>query len=139
MAALETQCLRRLSHIPAIFFQLAQHEFALVGGPRLLQAFVRFLRALGRAAEYFRRQMMRFDPRRRANDDEPFDQIFQFAHIPGPGITQQHIDSGRAEFLLFLAVFLAEGAQEMRRQNRDVLYSIAQRRHVKWNHVQPIK
>src|SRR5713226_4209642 len=139
MAALEAQSRGRLRHVPAIFLQLAQNEFALVGAARFVQRGIRMLRALGHPAEQLWRQVVRLDACLRADDHQAFDQIAQFADVPRPGMAQQNVHRGVAEFARFLSVGGAELVQEMSRENGDVFLAVAQRRHEERNYIQAIK
>src|SRR5579859_250974 len=97
------------------------------------------MRAFGNASKQFGWKVVRLDARLRADDDEPFHKIPQFADISRPGIAQQNFHGGVAEFPGLLAVARAELPQEIVRQRGDVLSAVAQRRNVKGNHVEAVK
>src|SRR6266436_2495939 len=69
VAALEAQSRCRLRHVPAVFLQLAQDEFTLIGAARFVQRGIRVLGTLRHSAKDFGRQMMRLDARLRTNND----------------------------------------------------------------------
>ena len=139
MASFQAQRLGGLGHVPPVFFQFSQNELAFVRGTRLLQALIWLHRTSRRAAEQFRRQMVRLDLRRRAHDHQSLHQILQLTHVSRPRIAEQHFHGCRAELLRLLPVLRAKCVQEMRRQNRNVLGALPQRRHIEGNHVQPVK
>ena len=62
-----------LRHVPAVFLELAENEFAFVGASGFVQGAVGLLGAFHHAAEKFRREMMRLDANLRADDDQAFD------------------------------------------------------------------
>ena len=51
---------------------------------------VGLVRAFDNTTEKLRRQVVRFDPDLRADDDQPLDQIAQLAHVAGPWITKKN-------------------------------------------------
>src|SRR5579863_5891697 len=62
-----------LGHVPAIFLEFAEDEFAFVGAASFVQGAVRLLGAFYHAAEKFGREMMRLDADLWADDDQTFD------------------------------------------------------------------
>src|SRR5690349_14295825 len=91
MRTLEAEHARRLRHVPAIFLELAQNEFALVSAARFVQRSVRLMQAFRNATEKFGRKMVRLDARLRADDDETLDKITKLAHVSRPGVTHQNV------------------------------------------------
>lgn len=73
MGAFEAKSAGGAGHIPAIFFEFAEDEFAFVGDARFLKAGVGLLGTVGSAAKNFGRQVMRLDADHRAHDDQAFD------------------------------------------------------------------
>ena len=97
------------------------------------------MQAFGYAPEKFGRKVMRLDSRLRANNDEAFDEIAQFAHIARPRIARKNFESVIAEFAGFLAVFGAEFIEEVATKNGNVRDAVTEGRHKKGNYVQAIK
>ena len=62
-----------LRHVPAVFLELAENEFAFVGAAGFVQGAVGLLGAFDDAAEKFGRKMMRLDANLRADDDQALD------------------------------------------------------------------
>src|SRR6266550_4941219 len=139
VAALQAKSRGRLRHVPAMLLQFPQYEFPLVGAAGLMQRRVRMVRAFRGAAEEFGRKVMRLDARLGADDDEPLDEVSQFANISRPGVADENFHGGVAELARFLSVGRAEFAQEISCQRGDVLPAVAQGRHAKGNHVQAIE
>src|SRR6266404_1765041 len=139
MGALESEGAGGLRHVPAVFLQLSQDKFALVGAARFMKRSIRLVQTFRNAAEKFRRKMMRFDARLRANNDQAFNEIAQFAHVSRPRIAQKNFEGGFAQLARFLSVFGTELIQEMARKNRNVFLAVAQRRNKKGNYVQAVK
>src|ERR1700730_1715986 len=88
VAALEAQRRRRLRHIPAIFLQLTQNKFALIGAARFVQSRIWLLRAFRHSTKDFGRQMMRLNACLRANDNQALDQIAKLANVSRPRMPQ---------------------------------------------------
>src|SRR5579859_1847241 len=139
MRAFEPERAGGLRHVPAIFLQLAQDEFAFVGAARFLQRAVRLMQTFGDAAEKFRRKMMWFDARLRANDDEALDEIAKFAHVAGPGIAHENFERIFAQFARFLAVLRTEFIEEMADENGYIGEAVAKGRNEKRDDVQAIE
>src|SRR5262249_27489007 len=138
MRALEAESAGGLCHVPAIFLELAQNEFAFVGAARFVQRSLRLVQTLGTAAEEVGRKVMRLDASLRANDDESLDEILQLSDVARPGAAQENFERGFAELTRFLAVFGTELIQEMTRENGNVFFAVAQRGNEKGNHVQAV-
>ena len=62
-----------LRHVPAVFLEFAENEFAFVGASGFVQGAVGLLGAFDDAAEKFGRKMMRLDANLRADDDQALD------------------------------------------------------------------
>src|SRR5712672_139597 len=75
-----------LRHVPAIFLQLAQNKFTLIGAARFVQRGVWLLRTLRHAAKNLGRQMVWLDARLWANNNQALDQIAKLTNISGPGM-----------------------------------------------------
>src|SRR5262252_10199426 len=116
VAAFESERRGSLGHVPAVFLQLAKNELAFVGVARFVKRRIRMMRAFGNTAKQLRREVVRFNARLRANDDQPLHEIAKFTDITRPGITEQHFHGGIAEFARFLAVRGAELPQKIVRQ-----------------------
>src|SRR5438093_11077490 len=95
--------------------------------------------AFRHSAEKVGRKLMRLDAGLRANNYQPLDKISQFADISWPAIANKNFGSGIAELTQFLSVGGTEFPQEIPGQRRDILLAVAQSRHVKGNHVQPVE
>src|SRR6202030_2489634 len=139
VAAFQAEGCCRLRHVPAVLLQFPQYKFPLVGAARFVQRRVRMVGAFRGAAKEFGREVMRLDARLRANDDEPLDEVSQFANISRPGVADKDFHGRVAQLARFLSVGRAEFAQEISCQCWDILPAVAQGRHVKGNHVQAIE
>ena len=73
VAALEPQGECGLCHVPPMFLQFPQNEFAFISAAGLVQCGIRLLRTLCDASEQLGREMVWFDARLRADDDQAFD------------------------------------------------------------------
>src|SRR6266851_2245667 len=135
----EAQSRCRLRHVPAVFLQLAQNKFALIGAARFVQSGIRVLRTLRHPAKDFGRQMVRLDARVRANNDQALDEVAQLANVSRPRMPQQDLHGRIAELARSLTVRGTELVQKMPRQDGDVLFAVAQRRYEEGNYVQPIE
>ena len=82
---------------------------------------------------------MRLNARLGAYDNQALDEIAQFPDISGPGIANKNFRGGVAELAHFLSICGAEFSQEKSRQRGDVFLAVAQSRHVKGDHVQPVE
>src|SRR5882724_11671104 len=83
MRTLEAERARGLRHVPAVFLELAQNKFALVGASGFVQSSVWLMQTFRDAAKEFGREMVRLDARLRADDDETLDKIAKFANVSG--------------------------------------------------------
>src|SRR5438034_1410573 len=97
------------------------------------------MRAFGDSAKKFGREVMRLNARLGAYDNQALDEIAQFPDISGPGIANKNFRGGVAELAHFLSIRGAEFSQEKSRQRGDVFLAVAQSRHVKGDHVQPVE
>ena len=91
-------------------------------------------RALFSFREFFRQRgghivgkVGRKDLRVLADDDKPFDQVFQFAGISGPAVAQEDIQYGFRQSAPAL-VFFIEAVQEIDGHRYDLFVALAQRR-----------
>src|SRR4051794_972665 len=91
------------------------------------------------ATEQLRRKVMRLDFCLWADDHQPLDQVAEFANISWPWMPQQDFQGGLAQFARLLAILGAELIQEVARENRNVFFAVAQRRHEKGNYVEAIE
>src|SRR5439155_7049763 len=139
MGALEADGGGGLGHVPAVFLQLAQNEFAFVGAARFVKRAVGLVRALHNAAEKFGRQVVRLDANLRTDDDEPLDEVAQLADITGPRIAEKNFESAFAEFASFFSVSGAEFVQKMAGQDRNVCGAVAERGNEERNDIETIK
>src|SRR5271154_1751708 len=113
VAALQAQRSGRLRHVPAVLLQFSQDKFAFVGAAGFVQRVVGLLRAFGGAAEKFWRQVVGLDFCLWADDDQALDEVAKFADVAGPGIAEENVHGGIAQFADFFAVGDAEFVQEM--------------------------
>ena len=104
MAALEAQSDRRSRHIPLIFAELAQNEFAFVGAARLVQRRIGPRGNCWKPSKELRREMQRLNFRMRAGDHQPFDQVAQLADVSRPIIAGEHGQRCVADVLRFTAI-----------------------------------
>src|SRR5712672_4235529 len=88
VTALEAQRGRSLRHVPAIFLQLAQNKFTLIGATRFVQRGVWLLRALRPTAKTLGGQMVRLDACLRANNNQTLHQIAKLAYMSRPRMAQ---------------------------------------------------
>jgi len=91
----------------------------------------------GRAA-HFRRQIRRADPPPRVQNDHAFDKIAQFAHVAGPGVGFEALQSFGREIRRNSAVHGAQTGCEAMKQRRDIGPSLAQGRQVQRHDAQPV-
>src|SRR5579864_6983613 len=139
MAALQAQSRCSLRHVPAIFLEFAQNEFAFIRAARFVQRGIGMLRTLGDAAKQLRRKMVRFDARLWADNHQALDQIAQLTHVAGPRVAQQNVHRRVAEFTCLLAIRRTKFSKKMSRENGYVFGAVAERRHEKRNDVEPVK
>src|SRR3979411_2748499 len=97
VAAFQAKSGCRLRHVPAVLLQFPQDEFPLVGAAGFMQRLVGKMGAFGGAAAEFARGVMRLVARLGADDDQPLDEVSQFANISRPGITDEDFHGGVAE------------------------------------------
>ncbi len=76
------------------------------------------------------RQVGGHDFRALGDQDRAFDGVLQFAHVAGPPVPNQHVVRGRREPPHRLLVALAELLEEVLAQQRDVLGTHPERRHL---------
>ncbi|HMV67769.1 MAG TPA: caspase family protein, partial [Myxococcota bacterium] len=74
----------------------------------------------------------------RAHRDDPLDFVLQLADVAGPPVLREHVEDIGPERDVRLAQSLCGFAQEQAGQMRDLLPSLAQRRHVNANDAQPV-
>src|SRR5882762_8991795 len=118
VAAFQAKSCSRLRHVPAVLLQFPQDEFPLIGAAGFVQRRVRMMGAFRGAAEEFGREVMRLDARLGAYDDQPLDEVSQFANISRPGITDEDFHGGVAELARFLSVSRTEFAREIASRRR---------------------
>src|SRR6266481_1813057 len=139
VAALEAQSRCRLRHVPAVFLQLAQNKFPLIGAACFVKRGIRVLRTLRHAAKDFGWEMVRLNARLRANNDQALDKVPQLANVSRPRVPQQDLHGGIAVLARSFAVCGAELVQEMSGEDGDVLFAVTQRRHKEGNYVQAVE
>src|SRR5271165_4973635 len=122
-----------------MFLQFSQNKFAFVGAAGFVQGVVGLVGGFGCAAEKFGRQVVGLDFGLRAHDYQALDQIAEFADVAGPGVTQEDVHGGVAEFAYFFAVGYAEFVEEMVGKRGDVAQAFAERWDEEGNYVQSIK
>jgi len=71
------------------------------------------------------RKVLGIDHGRRRQDNRPFNDVFQFSKIARPGIVLQQRDRLRSNGIYFLVDLGSGPQQEIFRQKRDVLNSLA--------------
>ena len=70
--------------------------------------------------------------------DRPFDDIFQFPHVPRKIVLREHFLRGRGQSFDASVQFGVEFFQEIRDEERNVFFPFPQRRHPDRDHVQPV-
>src|SRR5882757_6874542 len=77
-----------LRHVPAIFLQLAQNKFTLIGATRFVQRGVWLLGTLRHTAKNLGGQMVWLDARLWANNNQTLHQIAKLAYVSRPRMAQ---------------------------------------------------
>jgi len=100
---------------------------------------VRLLGAFRRRHEKVRAEGGELDADLRANDDQTFDEVAEFANVAGPGVAKKNFQGAVGELASFFAVGGTELVQEMTGENRNVGGAVAQRRDEERNDVEAIE
>ena len=74
-----------------------------------------------------------------AQDHRPFHDVFQLAHVAGPGIGGESAQGLGGDFLNFPAQFSGVLVQEMKAERGNVLAAVLEGRDVELNRVHPVK
>src|SRR5258706_121609 len=112
VTALEAQRGGSLGHVPAIFLQLAQNKFTLIGTARFVQRGVWLLGTLRHTAKDLGRQMVRLDARLRTNNNQALHQIAKLAYVSRPRMPQQKLHRRVSQLTRLLSIGGAEIAPE---------------------------
>src|SRR6266849_4304053 len=96
------------------------------------------------AANYFLaantfRQQVHVHALLRGEDNGAFDNVFQLAHIAGPVVVHQELESARRELPQRLGVLEAIALEEMREEHRHILAAVAQWRKLQMNDVEAVE
>src|SRR5688572_6291794 len=134
---------RRFAHIPVHFPKFVQEEGALSRVLELLVGLHFEQRPQPRRIRRLRTRKSRNigagDAWPRRQDHHPFDRVAQFAHVAGPVETLQHLERRAVHRARRRSIALRQHVHEVLRQQRDVLATFPQWRHMQRQHVQPIE
>ena len=83
--------------------------------------------------------MARVNARLRVQNDDTLDQVAQLAYVARPVVLLQHLIGRRRQLLGLAAVRHGELAQKVIRQQRDILNTVTQGRHMKRDHIEPVE
>src|SRR6266849_7608877 len=75
----------------------------------------------------------------RGEDNGAFDNVFQLAHVAGPVVVHQELESGGRELPQRLGVLEAIALEEMGEEHRHILAAVAQRRKLQMNDVEAVE